>query len=112
MPFKSYAKKLEYGKKYYYRRSDIHRERKYGVTPEMYDAKLKAQGGLCIICRLPPDGKIKTLAVDHDHEHGKLRDLLCHRCNLLLGLAKDHPDILLEAATYLKRWKLKFLFGE
>ena len=91
-----------------------HRKRAYGVTPEMYEAKLKEQGGVCAICRQGPNGdsRQKSLAVDHDHAHSHLRDLLCVSCNRLLGQAKDDPDILLEAASYLKKWKMKFLFGD
>lgn len=90
------------------------RERKYGVTPEMYDEKLKAQGGVCAICYQPPHGNAgrPSLCVDHDHEHGRLRDLLCQQCNRLLGQANDNPDVLLEAVAYLKKWKMKFLFGD
>lgn len=90
------------------------RARKYGVTPEMYEAKLKSQGGVCAICHQPPrgDSRQKSLAVDHDHEYGRLRDLLCVTCNRLLGQADDDPDRLLEAAQYLKKWKMKFLFGD
>ena len=91
-----------------------YRQRVYQVTPEMFDDKLKSQGGLCAICRKPPrgDSRQKSLAVDHNHEHGRLRDLLCVQCNRLLGQADDDPQILLEAASYLKKWKMKFMFGE
>ena len=87
---------------------------KYGVTPEMFEAKAHAQAGLCAICKEPQDPRFnsKQLVVDHDHEYGRLRDLLCANCNCLLGYAKDDPDRLLEAASYLKKWKMKFLFGD
>ena len=91
-----------------------HRQRVYKVSPEMYNERLKSQGGLCAICKRQPrgDSRIKILVVDHDHEYGRLRDLLCAQCNRLLGQADDNPQILLEAASYLKKWKMKFIFGE
>ena len=87
---------------------------RYGITLEMYEKKLAEQDGVCAICHQPPDpNSTKTvLSVDHDHGYGKLRDLLCDRCNKMLGFANDDPAILLDAFTYLKKWKMKFMFGE
>ena len=59
------------------RRADL------GVTVEQYDAMLDAQGGGCAICGNPP--KTRRLDVDHDHRTGKVRGLLCHRCNRTLA---------------------------
>lgn len=86
----------------------------YGVSVEMYNQKVKEQGGLCAICKKPQDIRFNSdnLSVDHDHEHGRLRELLCTSCNCMIGYAGDNPDLLLEAAQYLKKWKMKFLFGE
>ena len=94
-------------------RKYVYKDR-YGITVEMYEKKLAEQGGLCAICHQPPNPKfrITKLVVDHDHEHGRLRDLLCDKCNKVLGLANDDPTILLDAFTYLKKWKMKFMFGE
>ena len=62
---------------------------KFGLTPLDYARMLATQGGLCAICRKPEvrmrDGLPMRLAVDHDHESGRVRGLLCARCNLLLG---------------------------
>ena len=87
---------------------------KYGVSPEMYLEKLKQQGGVCTICGQLQDARFNSpnLVVDHDHEHGRLRDLLCVNCNCLLGYANDDPQRLIDAASYLKKWKMKFLFGD
>ena len=74
--------------------------RKYGVTPEWYDEQLAAQGGGCAICAKPPRDDI-SLHVDHDHETGALRRLLCFSCNNLLGDVKDDAQVLERAASYL-----------
>ena len=78
-----------------------HRERirKYGITEPEYDAMLSLQAGLCAICGGQP-GK-KALAVDHCHETGKVRSLLCANCNMMLGHAKDNVNRLYAAAAYL-----------
>ena len=75
-------------------------EKQYGVTAEQYHAMVKAQGGVCNICKRPP-GK-KRLAVDHCHRSKKVRALLCRHCNLLIGLAEDKPETLDAAAAYLR----------
>lgn len=63
-------------------------EKTYGLTPEQYDALLRRQDGKCAICRARP--KSKRLAVDHNHDTGEVRGLLCSRCNHdLLGSAWD-----------------------
>jgi hypothetical protein len=79
---------------------------KYGITPEQYTAMSAAQEGLCKICKRPPsasDPRKVRLCVDHDHRNNKIRDLLCHDCNVLLGFAQDSPAILQRAIEYLAR---------
>ena len=65
----------------------------YGVTVEWYRAKEREQGGLCAICGQPEtqqrNGKVKRLAVDHNHETGEARALLCTRCNQDLGVLEN-----------------------
>jgi hypothetical protein len=58
------------------------RAKQLGVTDEQYAAMLDAQGGHCALC--PSTPKTRRLHVDHDHATGKLRGLLCHRCNRYL----------------------------
>jgi hypothetical protein len=58
---------------------------KFGITPAQYDLMFEAQGGLCAICKKEcPSGR--NLAVDHDHETGAVRALLCVVCNRNLGV--------------------------
>lgn len=58
------------------------RAKALGVTDEEYARMLAAQGGGCAICGAKP--KTRRLHVDHDHASGKVRGLLCHRCNRAL----------------------------
>jgi hypothetical protein len=77
-----------------------HLAKTWGITPEQYDEQLAAQGGVCAICRQPPRPDI-SLHVDHDHESGGRRGLLCFRCNNALGDFGDDYDRLRGAAAYL-----------
>ena len=61
---------------------------RYGLTPEQYWALYEAQGGVCYICERAT-GKTKRLAVDHSHESGYVRGLLCGICNKILGHLRD-----------------------
>jgi hypothetical protein len=74
--------------------------KKFGITEDDYNEMFERQFGLCAICR-KPENDIK-LAVDHCHETGKVRGLLCKRCNMGIGLLGDNPDTLISAAMYLK----------
>lgn len=76
-------------------------KRKYNLTPDEYDALLEAQGGGCAICGRAA-GMVR-LAVDHDHQTGKIRGLLCAACNQGLGLFMDSSDHLQRAVEYLRR---------
>lgn len=71
---------------------------KYGITLAQYEQMYSEQQGECYICS--SDSK---LFVDHCHETGQVRGLLCHHCNLVLGHAFDNPSILRLAATYLEQ---------
>lgn len=61
---------------------------------------LEAQNGCCAICKraAPPD---RDLSIDHDHTTGKIRGLLCILCNSLIGFARESPEVLTTAITYL-----------
>lgn len=90
----------------FYRRQDL--KRKYGVTPKWYDETLASQGGLCAICRSTRVSLgDKNMAVDHDHETGNARGILCMACNTLLGRLEDRGghNWFYEALAYLTRHK-------
>lgn len=77
-------------------------KRKYGITPEEYDSRLDQQGGRCAICRrLPPDSRGFRMHIDHDHQTGKFRGVLCGPCNQGIGNLGDDPERLLAAVAYL-----------
>lgn len=79
-------------------------EQKYGVTKEMFDAMLAAQDGRCAICRTDSPGK-RGFGVDHDHETGRVRGLLCNLCNAGLGCFKDDVDRMSAGIDYLRRYR-------
>lgn len=71
----------------------------------MYDEMLSSQGGVCKICGRPDTGRINTrrLFVDHCHKTGRVRGILCYKCNTLIGHAQDDPERLRKAAEYLEK---------
>ena len=76
-----------------------HRRRQYGLTEEEYKTMILSQNNLCAICSNP--SKHKALNIDHNHKTGKVRGLLCHNCNLAIGLFKEDIDYLTNAIKYL-----------
>jgi predicted nucleic acid-binding Zn ribbon protein len=82
------------------RRPGISRLKKYGITPEQYDAMLDRQDHRCAVCRTDtPNGK--GWHVDHDHASGKVRGILCGNCNNGIGNFHDDPATLRAAIDYL-----------
>jgi len=73
---------------------------KYDISVEQFQAVWESQGGVCAICNGPPT-KGKRLAVDHNHQTGEVRGLLCCNCNMGLGNLKDDIDLLRSAISYL-----------
>lgn len=102
---------LDRAKKWYKNNSVVTKNgdliRTFGITLAQYDELLTKQYGLCAICDKPEtildkrSGKLKSLAVDHDHITGKIRGLLCSQCNRSLGGFQDSPEILRSAIEYL-----------
>lgn len=82
-----------------------HLKWKYGITIEQYDVMLDEQGGLCAICKREENRKpLRRLAVDHCHSTGKIRGLLCSRCNTAIGQFCDNPEIMKSAMSYVERY--------
>jgi hypothetical protein len=75
--------------------------RKYGITIEQWNEILARQGGVCAICKGPPNG-VGRYHVDHDHRTGQVRGLLCYKHNALLGFADDQIEVLQASIDYLK----------
>lgn len=76
------------------------RPEKYGLSPAELRALLD-QHSVCAICRTAQWGR-KGPAVDHDHATGRVRGILCQKCNVMLGNARDDPAILRAAVAYLE----------
>ena len=76
------------------------RKAKYGITKPEYEAMALNQKGRCAICK----GKVGgALRVDHDHETGNVRELLCNQCNVGLGAFRENTETMTSAINYLKR---------
>ena len=96
--------------RYRERNPDAHRKwrlpARYGISLEQYEEMHAVQNGVCAICSRPETlvvrGSHPRLVVDHDHETGKVRGLLCDYCNTGLGKFKDDPQALRAAADYIE----------
>lgn len=77
--------------------------KKYGLTLSQFDAMRIAQNFECALCKKHElETPRKCLCVDHNHDTGKVRELLCESCNQALGLFYDNPDVLEKASKYLR----------
>jgi hypothetical protein len=77
-------------------------QRMFKISIEFWKKKAEAQDNKCAICNKECITG-KRLAVDHDHETGEVRDLLCNNCNQGLGKFQDSPQLLEKAAEYLRK---------
>ena len=80
----------------------VKRDTLYCLMPGQYDEILKSQGGVCAICGSIPSIKI-PLTVDHNHQTGAIRGLLCGKCNRGLGHFNDDLELFKLATTYLEK---------
>lgn len=79
-------------------------KQRYGLTLADYNRMFTEQGGVCAICSQPEIHSYRRrLSVDHDHETGEVRGLLCHACNTGLGKFFENAELLEVAAAYLRR---------
>jgi hypothetical protein len=93
--------------KRYYDKTGLsnHRRRAYGLSPEEVQVMEKRQESRCALCGL----QATPLHVDHDHETGLVRELLCRGCNHGLGNFLDNTDLLRKAIDYLERHRISTL---
>ena len=99
---KNYMQK--YGKSFLQKYDrDKNLRRNYGITLEQVNAMITAQNGACAIC-LEPFKSTRDTHVDHNHETGQVRQLLCTMCNHGVGNFKERPINLQRAIEYLQRW--------
>lgn len=89
------------GQNAYYRRN-------YGLSQDNVECMVSYQGHRCYLCEgegfiLNPERHSQKLVVDHCHETGTIRKMLCHNCNRALGLMKDNPELLRKAADYIEQ---------
>ena len=98
-PCRPCSKKYVQANKEHYRVyfKNYHRERTYGLTEGGFNRLLTEQGGCCAICRCVP----KKYFVDHCHDTGKVRGLLCPGCNTALGQLNDDPTLVRRALEYI-----------
>jgi hypothetical protein len=88
-----------------YRDSDLRRD--FGIDLGEYQRMHDQQGGTCAICKQPEtvmrNGRIKWMAVDHNHATGAIRGILCSSCNQGIGKMRDDPALLRAAADYIEK---------
>lgn len=105
--------KREEGREYYHRKKhsnpyDYKKDKNnklkkaYGITYDEYLILLEGQEGCCAICGTSDMGKRKAFSVDHNHDTGKIRGLLCNYCNTGIGGLQDDVNLLKKSIEYLK----------
>jgi hypothetical protein len=82
-------------------------KRKYGLTRDQFEAMLQEQHGVCAICKGNEQltkRKREPLCVDHKHDESRaIRGLLCRRCNVIVGMVENNPELFRAAADYLEK---------
>ncbi len=90
-----------------YRKSDSRQRnlKRFGITADAYDHILQNQNYGCAVCgEKTTDSTGRLLSIDHNHDTGEVRGLLCHSCNVALGLFKEDVDLLAKAIFYLTKF--------
>lgn len=95
------SKKYSPTEKAYFKDKQLKRD--FGISLEDYNKIFLLQNECCAICNNHQE-KCKTFQVDHDHENGEIRGLLCNRCNTGIGQLKDSIELLKSAIKYLNKW--------
>jgi hypothetical protein len=84
-------------------RQDWRLKKKYGISLTDWHNLFTRQENKCAACQTTDPGSKLGWHTDHDHNTGKLRGILCHHCNTILGRIKDNPTPLYALANYLER---------
>jgi Recombination endonuclease VII len=90
------------------KRLEQHLKYKYDLTINELMDQFKKQNENCAICEVTlPDllvynNRKRGYAIDHNHKNGQFRGILCLKCNSMLGMSNDNPDVLVKASSYLK----------
>lgn len=84
-------------------RKDLNLRYHYNISLSAYEDMLRDQEGICAICGRGPDDFKRAFAVDHDHDSGKVRGILCPDCNRGLGGFRDNIELVERALEYLKK---------
>ena len=92
-------------KRYYETDRANYYKRTYGITLADYDRMYEEQEGCCAICGTHQLEITKRFCVDHCHDTGQVRGLLCDSCNKGIGILQDNDDILYRAADYIRASK-------
>jgi len=103
--WKEYSKRPEIAKKLTERDIAYNLKRKFGMTLQDYEDIKIAQNNKCAICPNERSKNGKRLAVDHCHESGKIRGLLCNECNTAIGLLREDIQLLKNCIEYLENSK-------
>jgi len=82
----------------------------YGISVEDYNLKLSTQGDVCDSCGKPEtsrrrNGELFALSVDHNHDTGEIRGLLCFACNCSLGKLRDNLETIQKLYNYRKKFE-------
>lgn len=100
-----YAK--EHPDKVAYARRTRQLKRDHGMTRAQYDTLYQQQNGVCYICHKEETHRsFKHLSVDHNHTTGEWRKLLCHQCNVMVGMSRENIRILQAAIMYLQEHRV------
>ncbi len=104
------ARQRAAAKKSYWAMSEAERKAKnrkrlckaYGLTPEAFSVMLERQGNACKICDCTEPSEGKNFHVDHCHKTGRVRGILCHHCNIAIGLLREDVRIAKRVLEYLE----------
>ena len=99
----NYQKHVDEVKQYHYK---YHLKNRYGLDEDDFAHKIETQLHGCAICKLPFNEERKVV-VDHDHSTNVVRDLLCQKCNIILGHVEDDEELISECVEYLKRHAIR-----